>query len=81
MKKVIRMYLGDSEVARVTDGVFEDLVNSKHPFAPNFKEWYDACFYHLPGEVTFEERFEFVKCGHYFCYLKPSLKLVAEEIE
>ena len=80
MKKVIRMYLGEREVARITDGVFEDLVNSNHPFAPDFRVWYDECFYHLQAEVTFEERFELAKCGQYFCFSKPSLKLVAEEI-
>ena len=79
--KVIRMVLGETEVARITDGVFEDLLKSKHEFAPNFQNWYDDCFYGIKGAKEFEARFEYVKIGNYFCFSKPSLKLIAQEIE
>ena len=79
--KVIRMILGETEVARITDGVFEDLLQCKHEFAPNFENWYDDCFYNIRGSKEFGARFELVKQGHYFCFSKPSLKLIAEETD
>ena len=79
--KVIRMILGEKEVARVTEGVFEDLLQNRHPFAPNFQNWYDESFYGIPCARTFEERYVMVKHGQYFCFSKPALKLVAEEID
>ena len=52
-----------------------------HPFAPNFQNWYDDCFYNIRGAKTFEQRFELVKQGQYFCFSKPALKLIAEELK
>ena len=79
--KIIKMILGENEVARITDGVFENIVICNHPFAPNFQNWYDDCFYNIRGAKTFEQRFELVKQGQYFCFSKPAVKLIAEEIE
>lgn len=77
--KVIKMILGDKEIARIVDGVFEEKVICNHRFAPNFRNWYDDCFYNIKGSKSFEERFELVKKNNYFCFSKPSLKLIAEE--
>lgn len=79
--RVIRMILGEREVARVTENGFQDLLNNRHPFAPNFQNWYDESFYNIPGARTFEDRYALVKHGQYFCFSKPALKLVAEEID
>lgn len=77
--KTIKMLLGGELIAEVVDGEFHCIMKSDHPFALNFKELYDACFYNMVGSSTFEGRFELAKYGHYFCYLKPSLKLIVEE--
>lgn len=77
--KIIKMILGDKEIARITDGRFENILICDHPFAPNFQEWYNNCFYGIEVAQTFEERYELAKAGHYFCYSKPFLQLVVEE--
>mgnify|MGYP003293953904 CR=1 FL=1 len=73
------MILGKKEIARITDGRFENILVCDHQFAPDFQNWYDNCFYGIKNAHTFEERFELAKAGQYFCYSKPSLKLVVEE--
>ena len=78
--KIIRMILGEEEIARITDGKFENILICNHYLAPNFHNWYDDCFYGIAHSRTFEQRFDLVKQKQYFCYSKPSLKLVAEEI-
>lgn len=80
MKKSITMVLGGMTVANVVDGDFHTIMDNRHPFALNFMDLYDACFYGIENSSTFERRFELVQSGQYFCYLKPSLKLVAEEV-
>lgn len=77
--KTIKIMLGGKLVAEVVDGEFHCIMKYDHPFALNFHELYDACFYRIPGSDTFEGRFALAKTGRHFCYLKPSLKLVAEE--
>ena len=78
--KIIKMILGEKEIARIIDGKFVNIVVCNHPFAPNFQKWYEDCFYGIENAQSFEVRFEFVKIGQYFCYSKPSLKLMAEEV-
>lgn len=77
--KIIRMYSGNTELAKITDGKFEQIIESKSRFSPNFQEWYDCCFFDS-NATTFDERFELVKQSNYFCYMKPSVRLIAEEI-
>lgn len=79
--KVIRMILGGKEIARITENGFQDLLNNPHSFAPNLMNWYDESFYGIPCAKTFEERYVMVEHGQYFCFSKPALKLVAEEID
>ena len=81
MTKIIKMILGGKEVAKVTDGVFENILICNHKFAPDFHSWYDNSFYNIKNSRTFEERFELVKQNNYFCFSKPSLILIAEEID
>lgn len=85
MKSIV-MKLGDRELCTVVGDStnphiwhLEDVkIDISHPHSPNLREWFDACFYSLPCE-TFDERYEFVKADAYFCYLKPTLKLVVKE--
>ena len=42
--KIIRMILGEEEIARITDGKFENILICNHYLAPNFHNWYDDCF-------------------------------------
>ncbi len=77
--KIIRLLIGGSEIARVTDGIFSNTITPMGICPPNFAQWYEDCFYGLKGTRTFEERFEAVKSGNYFCYSKPCLKLEAVE--
>ena len=78
--KVIKLMIKDEEIARVEDGKFFTTIKPVGVCPPNFNQWYEACFYGIKNARTFEERFEAVKAGNYFCYSKPQLKLVAEEI-
>ena len=79
--KIIKMISGEHELARITDGVFTNTILCRHPFSPNFKEWYDDCFFGIENAETFEQRYEHAKNGNYFCYSKPSVRLVIEENE
>ena len=79
--KIIKMMLGGEEVARITDGQFEAKLINTSPFAFNLKSMYDNCFYGISDTATFEQQFEAAKNGRYFCYSKPSLKLVTEETD
>jgi hypothetical protein len=79
LMKIIRLLIGGSEIARVTDGIFSNTITPMGICPPNFAQWYEDCFYGLKGTRTFEERFEAVKSGKYFCYSKPCLKLEAVE--
>lgn len=63
--------LGDKERARITDGVFTNSISCRNEFSPNFKEWYDDCFFGIENAQTFEERFEHALNGNYFCFTKP----------
>lgn len=78
--KIIKMMIGDRHIATVTESGMETFIKS-HPFAPNLAEWYEACFYEVPNSDTFEERYELVLAGNYFCYLKPGLTLIAVEVD
>lgn len=79
--KVIKLMIKDEEIARVEDGVFSNTITPVGICPPKFSQWYEDCFYGIKGTRTFEERFEAVKAGNYFCYSKPQLKLEAEEIK
>lgn len=79
--KVIKLLIKDEEIARVVDGKFSTTIKPVGVCPPNFNRWYEDCFYGIKNARTFEERFEAVKAGNYFCYSKPQLKLVAEEIQ
>lgn len=75
--KSIKMILGGKEVAKITENSFEEKLQ-RHPYGFNLVNLYDACFYGMHLN-TFDERYEAVKEGSYFCYQKPSLKLEAAE--
>lgn len=79
--KMIKMMIGNKELARITDGVFTNIIPCRHEFSPDFRAWYDDCFFEIENAQTFEERFEHVLNGNYFCFTKPSVKLVAEEAD
>ncbi len=79
--RVISLILADKEVARVEEGRFNQIVETKGRFAPNFAEWYDACFFGIANSETFDERFERVRENNYFCFKKPALKLIARNID
>ena len=78
--KVIKLMLQDTEIARVVDGKFKNTMTPVGICPPDFYTWYNDCFYSIKNARTFEERFEAVKEQRYFCYSKPTLKLIAEEV-
>lgn len=77
---MIKLILGGREVARVEEGIFKNTLICNHPFAPDFKKWYADCFYNLENANTFEQRYNLVKLGQYFCFSKPALKLEAIDL-
>lgn len=77
--KTIIMVLGNMIIAEVNDGNFHSLLNNRHPFALNPQELYDASFYGVPHSETFDDRVKLVQAGQYFCYVKPSLKMIVVE--
>lgn len=78
--KVIKMMIGGHHIATISDHGMETFIKP-HMYAPNLDEWYGACFYSIPHSDTFEQRYDLVVQNNYFCYLKPSLKLVAEDVD
>lgn len=77
--KTIKMVLGNRIIAEVNDGELHDLLNNRHPFALKPQELYDASFYGIPHSSTFDDRVKLVQAGQYFCYVKPSLKMIVVE--
>lgn len=78
---VISMLLGDREVARVIDGVFEQLVELHKDVNPNlFQQYYNDCFY-MKGADTFKQQYDLVCKNDYFCYSKPGVRLIAREYD
>ncbi|MCR5517274.1 MAG: hypothetical protein K6F17_01715 [Lachnospiraceae bacterium] len=77
--KVISMMMGTIEVAKIEDGKFTNIVKNSSGLIPSFIQLYDDCFYGIPHSNTFEERYSLVTKNNYFCYTKPTLKLIAKE--
>ncbi len=76
--RVISMRLSDIELARIEEGKFVPVLECvKHPYGPDFKQWYEDCFYGIQNSRTFDERYALVESNGYFCYSKPELKLIA----
>lgn len=79
--KRIRMFAGEIELAQIVDGRYEEIFQrADSEFSKPFIDLYEKCFYNIKNSKTFEERFELVQQGMYFCYEKPSVRLIAEEI-
>lgn len=79
--KVISMFAGEKEIARIEEGKFKQLVETKGPLAPNFQDWYNNCFYSVANSKSFEERFKLVEENNYFCYSNPHIKLIARTLD
>ena len=80
MKK-IEMMVNNEIVAVIEKDKFVPLIKYEEPyFAPNYKEWYDSCFFRSPAK-TFEEQWEKVSKHDYFCSLKPGVRLIAIDDE
>ena len=78
--RVISMFLGDWEIARVEEGKIRQLAEFKGISQPNVSQLYEDCFYDVPDSSTFDERFELAREHKYFCWSKPALKLVARTL-
>lgn len=80
--RVISMRLSDIELARIEEGKFVPVLELKNrQYGPDFKQWYEDCFYGIKNSRTFDERYELVESNGYFCYSKPELTLIAMRID
>ncbi len=84
MKRVISIMLLGEEWARVVEGKFEVLIESKNPRVSSrtmLLEYYNDSFYNHKDASTFDQRFQLVKEKKYFCYSKPGLELIARILD
>ena len=78
--KCIKLFLGEREVGRAYADRFLNMV-PPNPFGINSRRWYDDCFYGIDGSDTFAQRFKLVTENNYMCFSKPTLKLIACEVD
>ena len=80
MKKIEMMW--NNEIVEVIEeDKFVPLIRYEEPLlAPNFREWYNSCFFRSPAK-SFEEQWEKASKHDYFCELKPCVRLIAIDDE